>query len=97
MIERQEAKSIGEILRQYLKVTQLENLAWEERIAQSWQSLLGDEVTRETERLRLEEGTLYVTLRSPSLKNDLMYNRRQIIEEVNRMLGSEAVKAIVIR
>ena len=96
-MERQEAKSIGEILRQYLKVSQLEHLAWEEQIAQSWQSLLGDEVTRETERLHLQEGTLYVTLKSPSLKNDLMYSRQQIIREINRELQSEVVKAIVIR
>lgn len=96
-MQRRNEQSIGEILREYLKITQIENHVFEGKIAELWQSTLGDAITRETERIHLSGGTLFVVLRSPSLKNDIMMRRTAIRVALNEKLGSEVIKQVVIR
>lgn len=78
-------------------MTQLENHVFETRIAAVWQETLGDRITLETDRIHLMSGTLFVTLKSPSLKNDIMMRRTAIRMALNEKLGSEIIKVVVIR
>lgn len=96
-MQRKNEQSIGEIIRQYLRVTQLEQHVMEGQIAQVWQEVLGDQITRETERIHLFEGTLTVVLRSPSLRNEIMMRRTWIRQALNEKLGSDIIKSVVVR
>lgn len=96
-MQRQEAKSIGEIIAQYLKTSQLENRVFEGRLAEVWREALGNRFADQTERIHLEDGVLYVTLRSPSLAHDLMMQRTRMAECLNQRLGSTVVRLIVFR
>ena len=78
-------------------MTQLENHVFETRIAEVWQEALGDRITLETERIHLQSGTLFVTLKSPSLKNDILMRRTVIRTVLNEKLGSEIIKSVIIR
>ena len=96
-MQRKNEQSIGEILRQYLRITQLEQHAMEGRIAEVWQETLGDQITRETERIHLLEGQLTVVLRSPSLKNEIVMRRTAIRLALNEKLGAEIIKSVIVR
>ena len=96
-MQRRNEQSIGEILREYLKLSQLESRVFEARIAEVWQEALGDRITLETERIHLQSGTLFVTLKSPSLKNDMMMRRTSILTALNEKLGGNIIKSVVIR
>ena len=96
-MKRKNEQSIGEILREYLKMTQLENHVFETRIAEVWQEALGDRITLETDRIHLQSGTLFVTLKSPSLKNDILMQRTVIRTVLNEKLGGDIIKSVVIR
>lgn len=96
-MERKEAKSIGEILAQFLKVTQLEDHSWEEQMAQVWRDTLGEMVANETHSIHLASGTLFVNLKSPSLKHEIMMQRTRIKELLNTKLSHEVIKTVVIR
>lgn len=96
-MERREAKSIGEIIGQFLKVTQLEEHTWEEQMAQVWHETLGEMVAGETHSIHLVSGTLFVNLKSPSLKHEIMMRRTRIKELLNTKLGHEVIKTVVIR
>lgn len=94
---RTQAKSIGELIRQYLRVTQIEAHVFEGRIAEVWQATLGDVITRETERIHLNNGVLFVELRSAALKQELMMRRTAIRNALNEKLGQEIIKQVVVR
>ena len=81
-MKRKNEQSIGEIIREYLKVTQ---------------EALGDRITLETERIHLQSGTLFVTLKSPSLKHDIMMQRSVIRVALNEKLGNDIIKSVVVR
>ncbi len=94
---RKNSQSIGEILRQYLRVTQLEQHAMEGRIAEVWQQALGDQITAETERIHLLEGQLTVVLRSPSLRQEIVMRRTAIRRALNEKLGADIIKSVIVR
>lgn len=96
-MERQDAQPIGEILNQFLKINQLENQVFGEKIAEIWQETLGDEITLATQRIFLQNGYLFVELKSPSLKNELMMKRTFIKDSLNLRLEEEIIKQVVIR
>ncbi len=96
-MQRKNEQSIGEILREYLKITQLENHVFEGKIADLWRETLGDAITAETERIHLSGGVLVIVLRSPSLKNEIMMRRTAIRMTLNEKLGSDVIKQVVVR
>ena len=96
-MERQDAQPIGEILNQFLNISQLENQAFGEQIAEIWQEVLGDEITKETQRILLQSGYLFIELKSAALKNELMMKRTQIKNSLNKKLGNEVINSVVIR
>lgn len=96
-MERQEAQHIGEIINQFLKLNQLENQVFGEKIAEIWQETLGDDITLATKKIFLQDGNLFVELKSPSLKNELMMKRSFIKAALNQKLEGEVVKQVVIR
>lgn len=96
-MEKQDAQPIGEILNQFLNISQLENQAFGEQIAEIWQEVLGDEITKETQRIFLQSGYLFIELKSAALKNELMMKRTQIKNSLNKKLGNEVINSVVIR
>ena len=96
-MKRRNEQSIGEILREYLKMTQVENVVYEERIAAAWHDLLGEAVASQTERIRLADGRLYVSLRSAALRSELMMQRTALRRAVNERLGTDVVREVVVR
>lgn len=96
-MQRKNSQSIGEILRQFLRVTQLEQHVLEGRIATVWQETLGEQITRETERIHLLDGNLTVVLRSPSLKQEILMQRTAIRQALNEKLGAEIIKNVFVR
>lgn len=96
-MKRQHEKTIGEIINQFLKETQLENRVWEDQIAEVWQETLGDVIARETDRIHLQNGYLFVNLLSPSLKTELMMRRTAIAKALNQRLEADIIHTVVIR
>lgn len=96
-MERKDAESIGDIISQYLRITQIENHTYESEIARVWQETLGDAITRETERIHLWSGSLFVDLKSPALKTEILMRRSDIARALNEKLGSNVIKQVVIR
>ena len=96
-MQKKNEQSIGEILRQYLKITQLDNVVFADRIATIWEETLGAEIARQTDRIFLREGTLFVQLKSPSLKAELNMQRTLIANQLNEKLGNRIIKTVIIR
>jgi len=96
-MQRRNEQSIGEILREYLKITQLDNVVNMDRISAVWLECLGEAITKETDRLFFNNGYLFVNLKSPSLKTELMMSRTLIAQRLNAKLGADIIKTVVIR
>lgn len=96
-MQRRNEQTIGEVLNSFLKASQLENRIFEDQIAAIWRECLGPVVTAETARIHLQGGTLFVALKSPSLRTDLLMRRTAIARTLNEKLGGEVVRQVVIQ
>lgn len=96
-MQRRNEQSIGEILHQFLKVTQLENVVFQQRVADIWQEVVGEAITKETDRISMQSGCLFISLKSPSLKTEIMMRRTSIARAINEKLGQEIIKSIFVR
>ncbi len=96
-MQKRNEQSIGEILRQYLKITQLDNVVFSERIGAIWQEALGDDIALATDHIFLQNGYLFVDLKSPALKTELLMQRTAIARTLNEKLGADVIKTVVIR
>jgi hypothetical protein len=68
-----------------------------EKINGLWNQLLGDNISQFTDKVELRNETLYVSLSSAPLKEELSYGREKIIRILNQEMGKETIKKIVLR
>jgi hypothetical protein len=67
----------------------------ETKIIQSWEKITGKLISKHTENLFIKKNTLYVKLDSPALKNELFFERSQLIKSLNRVVEKEVIHNIV--
>ena len=89
------AKSIGDILRQYLRQEGLETPLNETRMVAAWAEVMGPVVARYTGDVFVKNQTLYVRLKSPALKANLLMNREAIVRKLNGHVGAQVIQNIV--
>ena len=65
-------------------------------IASWWDDVVGGMVARHTVRIKLRNGTLRVRVDSAPMRNELSYMRETLAEILNRRVGREVVKEIIL-
>ena len=89
------AESIGDILRQYLRQEGLETPLNETRMVAAWAEVMGPVVARYTGDVFVKNQMLYVRLKSPALKANLLMNREAIVRKLNGPAGAQVIQNIV--
>lgn len=89
------AESIGDILRQYLRQEGLETPLNETRMVAAWAEVMGPVVARYTGDVFVKNQTLYVRLKSPALKDNLLMNREAIVHKLNGHVGAQVIHNLV--
>lgn len=89
------AESIGDILWQYLRQEGLETPLNETRMVAAWAEVMGPVVARYTGDVFVKNQTLYVRLKSPALKANLLMNREAIVRKLNGRVGAQVIQNIV--
>ena len=94
-MKRTQAKTIGEIVQDYLKKENLDVALDEHRASALWPQIVGQGINRYTVSRWVKDGVMHVQLSSAPLRNELMLNRTRIIAHINEALGNEVIKEIV--
>ncbi|MFN8310989.1 MAG: DUF721 domain-containing protein [Chitinophagales bacterium] len=88
--------SLAQAIDSFIKEARLQTGMDEARIKILWEELMGKPIARHTADMKLREEKLYLTIDSAPLKNELFYSRDKIKELLNRELGHEAIKHVLI-
>ena len=92
-----EPQSISKVLDEILESKSLRTGIIHVRINELWHEIMGANITHYTEKIILKGNTLFVSLNSPALRVELSYGKEKIIKMMNKQLGSEKIKKIVLR
>ena len=96
-MRRNKAESIGQIIRQYLRQEGLETPLNETRMAAAWPQVMGEAIARYTGDVFVSNQVLYVQLKSPALKANLMMGREALVQKLNDFVGAQVIRSIVFR
>jgi hypothetical protein len=89
--------SLGEALRNFLQKSQLKGSIQALQIEEVWEQIMGKTVARYTDKITIQGQTLFVNTTVAALRQELLYQKENIIKRVNEALGETVIKEVVIR
>ena len=96
-MKRYNTQTLSEVLNDFFSENPVvaEKLA-ENRLINAWETTLGKATSRYTERLYIRNKTLYVSLSSSVLRNELSLCRSDLIVRLNKEAGMDVINQIVL-
>ena len=88
------ARSIGELLSDFIHGSELEQPLLERKVIELWPQVLGPVVAQMTGDIEVKNGTLYVHIRSAALKSQLFDIRHDLVNKLNDAAGAKVLKDI---
>lgn len=67
------------------------------QIEDVWEKIMGKTIAKYTDKIQIYGTTLYITTTVAPLKQELLYQKEQIIQRVNEALGENSIKEVVIK
>jgi predicted nucleic acid-binding Zn ribbon protein len=89
--------SMGDAIKQFLKKSRLKTGIQALQIEEVWAQLMGKTIAKYTEKIQIINQTLFIETSVGPLKQELVYQKEQIIKRVNEALGENVIKDVVIR
>ena len=96
-MRRRNTETIRDVIEQFLKQKKLDKPLFEKKIVDEWPEVLGKNIMKYTSNLAIKNRKLYVTITSSVLRHDLFISRENIVESLNKHVGSHVIDEIVFR
>jgi hypothetical protein len=89
--------AIGAILNEIIASNKLQSGLDEVEVKTAWFALMGNGVGTYTKEVQLKNGTLYVSLNSAVLREELHHGRDKIIAMINAECKREVINKVILR
>ena len=88
---------LSEALKDFIQKNKLQHGIDKVNAREAWVNLMGNGVNNYTTAIELRNETLYVSLSSSILREELSLGKSKILDMLNEELGKNLVKKIVLR
>jgi predicted nucleic acid-binding Zn ribbon protein len=96
-MRKSNTQKIGDVISDYLRELKIDKKVTEARIINSWPAIMGTTIARQTERVYIRNGVLFIHLTSPVLRNEISYMKTRIMEVLNEKAGERIITKVVLR
>jgi len=79
-----EAKRIHKVIEEFIKSSPAGKHLKAYRVLTEWNDIVGDVIAKNTEIVRVENGTLYVKVRTSTWRNELVFQKEKILEKIRK-------------
>jgi ketopantoate reductase len=97
MAREKNLHSLGEALNEFIRENKLQNGMDKVLAREAWEKIMGNGVNNYTTAVELRNNTLFVSLSSSVLREELSHGKSRIIDMLNEELNKDLVKNIVLR
>ena len=97
MARKSNTLSLGEALDEFLAQYKHIHKIKETEITSSWAVMMGANINKLTNSVCYKNGTLFVYLKSAPLRQELTMQRSKIAKAINKHLGADHVKEVILR
>ena len=88
---------LGEAINEFLKQEKLDVKLSRFAVKNSWKEIAGEHVANNTIEIGFNDNVMFLTLKSAALKQELSFNKQQLIDNVNRFCAYRLIKDIVFK
>lgn len=96
-MKRKNSESIGDVLRQYLRQEGLETPLNQHRIIDKWFEMMGHGIAAYTGDIFIKNQCLFVQIKSPALRENLMMERERLVKRLNEAVGSQVITRVIFK
>jgi predicted nucleic acid-binding Zn ribbon protein len=89
--------SLQDAIQQFLQKSRLKSGIQALRIEEIWEKIMGKTVAKYTDKIQIINHTLYITSSVAPLKNELLYQKENIITRINEALGEKLIEEVIIK
>ncbi|NLF43573.1 MAG: DUF721 domain-containing protein [Bacteroidales bacterium] len=90
-------QTLKEALEALVKAYRMEDKLQEIDIQHAWESAMGKLIAKHTKEIRFKNGQLFVVITIPPLKEELLYTREKVIAHLNKELGKDLIRELIIK
>ncbi len=88
---------IGDAIKQFLNQSRIKGDIQAMQIEEVWGKVMGKTIARYTENIKVINRTLFITTHVAPLKQELLYQKPQIVSRINEALGEKVIDDVVIK
>jgi len=88
---------IGTVIEKMLKKMGIETPVRQWEAVYLWESVVGEAIANHTRADKVAYGKLYISVDSPSWRNELLFHRKELLEKINKELKNTEIKEIILR
>jgi len=97
-VRREDNKqTLGEAIKRMISDLGMEEKIFSVQAEQVFAEMMGNYIMKYVEYIKVEKQVLYIKIKSPELKNELLYGKSKIINHVNSEIGKEYLKDVKFR
>lgn len=89
--------SIGDALKAFLDKSKLKHGIRAVQIEEIWEKVMGKTIAKYTDKIEIINSRLFIYSSVGPLKNELQYQKPQIIERINELMGDKVITEVVIK
>ncbi|MBI2282666.1 MAG: DUF721 domain-containing protein [Bacteroidetes bacterium] len=88
---------IGDAIKGFLHKSNLRNGIRAVQIEEIWEQLMGKTIAKYTDKIQIINQKLFIHTAVGPLKNELLYQKQQIIDRVNEAFGEKVINEVIIQ
>ncbi len=88
---------LGSVLSRVLRDLHIEKRVYQSRALLVWNEVVGEKISRISHPEKVENGILFVHVKSPSWRTELIYLKRDIINRLNKKIGVNVITDIIFK
>ena len=96
-MKKSNQQSIGIVIKRLLKNQKLEGRLKELDALELSEELLGKNLMKYINDLSVKNGTLIIKVRSAAVRNELSYQKSEIIKKINKQVGNNILQEIILK
>ena len=97
MSKRDNTQKLSSIINKVINKNNLRHKIDQLNIIDIWRDIIGESIQKYVKEEKVKDYTLYIKLKSSVVRNEISYNKSKIIEKINKRIGKEAIKEIVLK
>ncbi|MBO5812457.1 MAG: DUF721 domain-containing protein, partial [Bacteroidaceae bacterium] len=90
-MKRKNSEKLQNVIYQYLRENGLETPLNEFRATQAWSSIVGPAISKYTTDIKIYNQTMFVSISSSVVRNELLMKRTTLIKRVNDHVGAQVI------